>query len=105
MIRFKIAGDLKSPSDDRDGRSYQGWATSHACDQRALCALLRQGYEGFFCLSSALVPEKFNLEAWTKPEALTLADFDQPRGAGGECFHIGAFGHEEHLVEGDRREV
>ena len=49
--------------------------------------------------------EEIYVQAGAEAEALTLADFDQPRGAGGECFHISAFGHEEHLVEGDRREV
>ena len=71
---------------------------SRACGQKAQSALLRQGYEGFFCLSSALVPEKFNLEAWTKPETLSFADIDKPWGPGSERFHIDALGHEEDLV-------
>ena len=49
-------------------------------------------------LCSALVPEKFNLEAWTKPETLSFADIDKPWGAGGERFYIDALGHEEDLV-------
>ena len=56
-------------------------------------------------LRPTLVTKELYVQAGAEAEALTLADFDQPRGAGGECFHIGAFGHEEHLVEGDRREV
>lgn len=42
--------------------------------------------------------KKLNLQAGTEAEALAFADFDKPWGAGGECFHIGAFGHEEDLV-------
>ena len=42
--------------------------------------------------------EKFNLEAWTKPETLSFADIDKPWGAGAECFYIDALGHEEDLV-------
>lgn len=30
-----------------DGRPYRCGVTSHAYGQKALCALLRQGYEGF----------------------------------------------------------
>ena len=56
-------------------------------------------------LGSAGVSEKLNLLTGAEAEALTLADFDQPRGAGGECLNVDTFRHEEHLVEGDRREV
>jgi len=42
--------------------------------------------------------KKLNLQAGTEAEAFAFADFDKPRGAGGECFHIGAFGHKEDLV-------
>ena len=49
------------------------------------------------------MPEKFNLEAWTKPETLAFADIDKPWGAGGECFNIDALGHEENPIGGERR--
>jgi hypothetical protein len=42
--------------------------------------------------------EEFDLQTGTEAEALPLADFDKPWGAGGECFHIDALGHEEDLV-------
>ncbi|NBQ56556.1 MAG: hypothetical protein EBU36_07980 [Verrucomicrobia bacterium] len=51
-----------------------------------------------FSLSSALVTEEIYVQAGTEAEAFSLADFDQPWGAGGECFHIDALGHEEDLV-------
>jgi hypothetical protein len=47
--------------------------------------------------SNALCPtrmaKKLNLQAGTEAEALSFANFDKPWGAGGECFHIGSFGH------------
>ena len=46
--------------------------------------------------------EKFNLEAWTKPETLSFADIDKPWGPGSERFHIDALGHEENPVGGNR---
>jgi hypothetical protein len=52
--------------------------------------------------SNALCPtrmaKKLNLQAGTEAEAFAFADFDKPWGAGGECFHIDALGHEEDLV-------
>ena len=42
--------------------------------------------------------KKFNLQAGAEAEALAFTDFNKPRGAGGECFHIDALGHEEDLV-------
>ena len=52
--------------------------------------------------SNALCPtrmaKKLNLQAGTEAEAFAFADFDKPWGAGGDSFHIGAFGHEEDLV-------
>ena len=52
--------------------------------------------------SNALCPtrmaKKFNLQAGAEAEALAFTDFNKPRRAGGECFHIGALGHEEDLV-------
>jgi len=42
--------------------------------------------------------EKFDLQAGTEAEAFAFADFDKPRGAGSERFHIDALGHEEDLV-------
>ena len=51
-----------------------------------------------FSSSSAFVTKKLNLQAGTEAEAFAFTDFDKPRGAGGECFYIGAFGHKEDLV-------
>jgi len=52
--------------------------------------------------SNALRPtrmaKKLNLQAGTEAEALSFANFDKPWGAGGDSFHIGAFGHEEDLM-------
>ena len=52
--------------------------------------------------SNALCPtrmaKKLNLQAGTEAEAFAFTDFDKPWGAGGECFHIDALGHEEDLV-------
>ena len=52
--------------------------------------------------SNALCPtrmaKKLNLQAGTEAEAFSFANFDKPWGAGGECFHIDALGHEEDLV-------
>ena len=42
--------------------------------------------------------KKLDLQAGTEAEALSFANFDKPWGAGGECFHIDALGHEEDLV-------
>jgi hypothetical protein len=36
-----------------------------------------------FSLSSALVTEELYVQAWAEAEAFALADFDEPRGAGG----------------------
>jgi hypothetical protein len=49
-------------------------------------------------LGSAGVAEEFDLQSRAEAEAFSLADFDKPSGAGGECFHIDALGHEEDLV-------
>jgi hypothetical protein len=51
-----------------------------------------------FSLSSAFVTEEIYVQAGTEAEALAFTDFNKPWGAGGECFHIGAFGHKEDLV-------
>jgi len=51
-----------------------------------------------FSLSSAFVTEEIYVQAGTESEAFSFADFDKPWGAGGECFHIDALGHEEDLV-------
>jgi len=45
--------------------------------------------------------KKLNLEAWGETEALSFADFNKPRRAGGESFAIDAFGHEENAIGGD----
>jgi hypothetical protein len=42
--------------------------------------------------------KKFNLQAGTEAEAFAFTDFNKPRRAGGECFYIGAFGHEKDPV-------
>ena len=47
--------------------------------------------------------EEIYVQAGAEAEALALTDFNQPWGAGSERFYIDALGHEEHLVEGDRR--
>ncbi len=52
--------------------------------------------------SNALCPtrmaKKLNLQAGAETEAFSVADIDKPWGAGGECFHIDALGHEEDLM-------
>ena len=105
MMGLYGTGDFKTPFDDRacqvprtvlrrlwDSRPYQGCPTSPR---------LRRTNS----LSSPGMSKEFYVQTGAEAEALALADINQPRGAGGECFHIGAFGHEEQLVEGDRREV
>jgi len=69
-----------------------------ACDGRAQSVLLRQSYGGVVSLSTTRMAKKLNLQAGTEAEALFFANFDKPWGAGGECFHIDALGHEEDLV-------
>jgi hypothetical protein len=49
-------------------------------------------------LRFAGVTKKLDVQTGTEAEAFSLADFDKPWGAGGECFHIDALGHEEDLV-------
>jgi hypothetical protein len=44
------------------------------------------------------VAEELYVQAGTEAEALSFADFNKPRRAGSERFHIDAFGHEEDLV-------
>ena len=51
-----------------------------------------------FSLSSALVTEEIYVQTGTETEALSFADIDKPRGAGGERFYIDTLGHEEDLV-------
>ena len=46
--------------------------------------------------------KKLDLQAGTEAEALVFADFNKPWGAGGECFYIGALGHEKDPVGGNR---
>jgi hypothetical protein len=41
---------------------------------------------------------EFYVESRAEAEAFAFADLDKPWGAGGECFHIDALGHEEDLV-------
>jgi hypothetical protein len=47
--------------------------------------------------------KEFYVQTGAEAETLSFADIDKPWGAGGERFNIDALGHEEHLVEGDRR--
>ena len=42
--------------------------------------------------------EEIYVQTGAEAEAFAFADFDKPWGAGGECFHIDALGHEEDLV-------
>ena len=46
-----------------------------------------------FSLSSTLVTKELYVQAGAEAEALAFTDFNKPRRAGGECFHIGALGH------------
>ena len=41
------------------------------------------------------------MQAGTEAEALTLADFNKPRGAGGDGFSVDTFRHEENAIGGD----
>ena len=49
-------------------------------------------------LSPARVAKKLDLQSGTEAEALSFADINKPRGAGGEGFNIDALGHEKDLV-------
>ena len=44
------------------------------------------------------VTEKFDLKPRAEAEAFPFANFDKPRGAGGEGLRFGTFGHEEDSV-------
>ena len=54
-------------------------------------------------LRPALMAKKLDLQAGTEAEAFAFADVDKPWGAGGECFYIGALGHEKDPIGGERR--
>ena len=92
--------DLKSPSDDRDGRPYQCWATSPAYGQKLNLPYFAKATEGF-SLSSALVTEEIYVQAGTEAEALAFTDFNKPRRAGGEGLSVDAFRHEKNSIGGD----
>ena len=52
-------------------------------------------------LSSTLMAKKLDLQAGTEAESFAFTDIDKPRRAGGECFNIGAFGHEKDPIGGN----
>jgi hypothetical protein len=47
------------------------------------------------------VTEELYVQTGTEAEAFAFADIDKPWGSGGECFCIGAFGHEKNSIHGD----
>ena len=49
-------------------------------------------------LRPTLVTKELYVQAGAEAEALSFADINKPRGAGGEGFNIDALGHEKDLV-------